>query len=127
MLKATDLCHEGGIKMTNSNFYFEEDINVQTVEEGKVTRRIKAHDGKMMMVEVYFENGAIGYNHVHDHEQSTYCLEGEFEFIIGEENKIIKTGDTVYIPPMVDHGCRLKSERGRLLDVFTPQREDFLK
>jgi quercetin dioxygenase-like cupin family protein len=113
--------------MAKSNFYYEQDIALQTVEEGKVTRKIKAHDGKMMLVEVNFENEAIGYNHVHEHEQSTYCLEGEFEFIIGEEIKIIKTGDSVYIPPMIDHGCVLKSAKGRLLDIFTPQREDFLK
>jgi quercetin dioxygenase-like cupin family protein len=113
--------------MVESNFYFDKDIAFQTVVEGKVIRQIKAHDGKMMLVEVYFENGAIGYNHVHEHEQCTYVLEGEFEFTVGEETKIIRTGDTIYMPPMVDHGCRLKSEKGRLLDIFTPQREDFLK
>lgn len=113
--------------MANSNFYFESEIPVQIVEEGKVSRRIKAHNGKMMLVEVYFQNGAVGYNHTHPHEQATYCLEGEFEFTIGEETRVIKAGDTVYIPPMADHGCVLKSETGRLLDVFTPQREDFLK
>ncbi|MBC7960168.1 MAG: cupin domain-containing protein, partial [Vallitaleaceae bacterium] len=67
-----------------------------------------------------------GKNHIHVHEQTTYCLEGEFQFIIGEEIKIIRAGDTVYIPSMIDHGCVLKSSYGRLLDVFTPQREDFL-
>jgi quercetin dioxygenase-like cupin family protein len=113
--------------MSESYFYYEQDIALQTVEEGKITRRIKAHDEKMMMVEVNFENGAIGYNHVHEHEQATYVLEGEFEFILGEERKIIKTGDTVYIPSMIDHGCLLKSVKGRLLDVFTPQRGDFLR
>lgn len=112
--------------MTASNFYFEKDIPLQVIEEGKKVRRIKAHDGKIMMVEVFFKNKAIGDNHTHEHEQATYCLEGEFEFIIGNERKIIKAGDTVYIPPMVDHGCILKSESGRLLDVFTPQRKDFL-
>mgnify|MGYP005841326939 CR=1 FL=1 len=112
--------------MEKSNFYFEEDIPFQTVEDGKIARKVKAHDGKMMMVEAYFENEAVGYNHTHSHEQTTYCLEGEFEFIIGEEKHRIKTGDTVYIPPMVDHGCVLISATGRLLDVFAPQREDFL-
>lgn len=113
--------------MADSNFYIEKDMPFEVLEEGKVMRRIKAHDGKVMMVEVNFENEAVGYNHTHEHEQATYCLEGEFEFIIGDESKIIKTGDTVYIPPMIDHGCILKTKRGRLLDVFTPQREDFLK
>jgi quercetin dioxygenase-like cupin family protein len=112
--------------LNNSNFYLEKDIELQVVEEGKITRKIKAHQGTMMMVEVHFENGAIGYNHTHEHEQAAYCLEGEFEFTIGDEMKVIRTGDTVYIPPMVDHGCVLKSASGRLLDVFTPQREDFL-
>lgn len=113
--------------MEHSNFYYEENIKIEVLEEGKVSRRIKAHDGKIMMVEVYFENGGVGSKHTHVHEQSTYCLEGEFEFTIGDEVKVISVGDTLYIPSMIEHGCVLKSVKGRLLDVFTPQREDFLK
>lgn len=110
-----------------SNFYLQDEIKEEIVVEGKIKRKIMAHDGKMMMVDVYFQDGAIGEEHVHKHEQATYCLEGQFEFTIGDEKKIIKTGDTVYIPSMVNHGAVLITPKGRLLDVFTPQRDDFLR
>ena len=50
---------------------------------------------------------------------------GEFEFSIGEHTKIVKGGDTVYIPPHVLHGAICKEE-GILIDVFSPIREDFM-
>lgn len=110
-----------------SNFFYEKDINIITLVEGKNYRRIKAHNENIMLVEVYFENGGIGEPHKHIHEQACYCLEGEFEFTIGDEIKTIGVGDTVYIPSNIEHGCRVLSKNGRLLDIFTPQREDFIE
>jgi quercetin dioxygenase-like cupin family protein len=90
-----------------------------------VTRRILAHQGGLMQVEVAFEAGAVGPLHSHPHEQLTYVLSGAFEFTIGDETRIVRTGDTLYKKPGVLHGCRC-IERGVLLDTFTPQRMDFL-
>jgi len=110
-----------------SNFYYEKDTALEVVEEGKCYRRIKAYDGKLMSVEVYFENGCVSAPHTHLHEQMTYCLEGEFEFNVGGEIKTVKKGDMIYMPSGILHNCRLLSDKGRLLDIFTPIREDFLK
>lgn len=110
-----------------SNFFYDKDIAMETLVSGKNYRKIKAHNDKLMLVEVYFENGGIGEEHTHFHEQATYCLEGEFEFTIGDEIKTIGVGDTICIPSNIRHGCRLLSEKGRLMDIFSPQREDFLK
>lgn len=109
-----------------SNFYYNADSSLITLEEGKNYRKILAHDGDVMLVEVFFEDYYDAPVHTHPHEQASYCLEGEFEFKIGDEVKIIKQGDTVYMPSDVPHGCRLLTPKGRLLDIFTPQREDFL-
>ena len=78
-----------------------------------------------MQVQVFFEQGAIGAMHSHPHEQLTYVLEGEFEFTIGGETRIVKAGDTLYKQPNIMHGCVCK-KKGALLDTFTPQRQDFL-
>ena len=110
-----------------SNFYYDCNEVLETLVEGQNFRKIKAHDGGIMLVEVIFENGGTGEPHKHIHEQASYCLEGEFEFTIGDETKKIGVGDTVYMPSNMIHGCRVLTERGRLLDIFTPQREDFLK
>lgn len=79
-----------------------------------------------MAVENHFETGAIGAMHSHPHQQLTYVLSGKFEFTIGDETHIVTAGDTLHKMPNVIHGCKCL-EAGVLLDVFTPQREDFLK
>ncbi|OQK48559.1 hypothetical protein XM76_c21156 [Vibrio vulnificus] len=74
---------------------------------------------------MHFETGAIGAMHSHPHEQLTYVLSGEFEFTIGDEKKIVKTGDTMYKEPNIEHGC-VCLEAGVLIDTFTPMRKDFV-
>ena len=93
---------------------------------GGLTRRVLAHGEDMMAVEVCFEKGAVGNMHTHPHVQISYVLEGSFEATIGEEKRIISVGDTYYTLPDVPHGV-VCLEKGRLLDVFTPERKDFLK
>ncbi|KAA5933135.1 cupin domain-containing protein [Pantoea sp. Bo_2] len=92
---------------------------------GGVTRRVLAHGGTMMAVEVRFEKGATGPLHHHPHEQLTYVLSGRFAFTIEGETREVGPGDTLYKAPDVVHGC-VCLEAGVLLDTFTPQREDFL-
>ncbi|MFV9669656.1 cupin domain-containing protein [uncultured Pantoea sp.] len=101
--------------------------NAQPVEDlGQgVTRRILAHGGSLMAVEVTFETGAIGPLHHHPHEQLTYVLRGRFAFTIDGETREVGAGDTLYKAPDVVHGC-VCLEAGVLLDTFTPQREAFL-
>jgi quercetin dioxygenase-like cupin family protein len=91
-----------------------------------VSRKIKAYDENMMIVEVYFEEGSIGKVHHHPHEQITYVLEGKFTFIIDGEETILTKGDSAYKQPNIKHGV-VCLEKGTLLDVFTPHREDFIK
>ncbi|MFK3661678.1 cupin domain-containing protein [Scandinavium sp. NPDC088450] len=106
-------------------FVFNNQTQLEEVGNG-VTRRILAHAGKMMAVEVHFEKGAIGPLHNHPHEQLTYVLSGEFEFTIADETHIVRAGDTLYKKPHVMHGC-VCLQKGVLLDTFTPIREDFLQ
>ncbi|AJQ93202.1 cupin domain-containing protein [Gynuella sunshinyii] len=106
-------------------FVYNKDVQLEDLGDG-VSRKIMAYSDNIMTVEVHFEKGAIGPLHSHPHEQLTYVLSGEFEFTIGDETKIVKTGDTLYKEPNIMHGCRCL-EAGVLLDNFTPVRKDFLK
>ena len=92
---------------------------------GGVSRKFLGWDNQIMMVKVKFEKGAEGKPHHHFHAQTTYCAEGKFEFIIGDEKKIVNAGDGVYLEPNVVHSA-LCMEEGILIDVFSPVREDFL-
>lgn len=106
-------------------FVFNESVALEDLGNG-VQRKILAHGGTMMGVEVRFETGAIGPLHSHPHEQLTYVLSGCFEFTIGDETHLVRAGDTLYKEPDIVHGCVCR-EAGVLLDTFTPQREDFLR
>ena len=92
---------------------------------GGVCRKILAHGEPLMAVEVCFEKGAVGARHTHEHIQIGYVLEGKFELRIGDEKTVIEAGDSYYTEPHLPHGV-VCLERGRLLDVFTPERKDFL-
>ncbi len=111
------------IKATKE-FWIEADTPWEPVAEG-LERQITGHDGKIMLVKAKFEKGAVGQLHKHYHSQVTYVASGEFEMTIGDEVRIIKAGDSYYIPPHVMHGCVCTSP-GLLIDVFSPAREDFL-
>ncbi|MGL1891211.1 MAG: cupin domain-containing protein [Spirochaetaceae bacterium] len=105
-------------------FVFNEKVELQDLGGG-IKRKVLAYCDKIMGVEVYFEKGAIGAKHSHPHVQLTYVLEGEFEFTIGDETRIVKKGDTLQKDPNIIHGC-VCLEEGVLFDVFTPHREDFI-
>ena len=107
------------------NYFMNSDIELEDLNNG-IKRKILAYNDNIMMVEAEFEKGAIGTMHSHPHEQCTYVLEGAFEFNIGGVKKVVRTGDTMYKEPHVVHGA-VCIEKGKLLDVFTPHREDFLK
>jgi quercetin dioxygenase-like cupin family protein len=112
--------------MSDVYFFPDAGLDLEAVEEGKVSRKIRARGGDMMMVEVYFETGSCGAEHRHVHEQVTYCLAGEFVFTVEGETVTLRTGDSLFFPSSALHGTTCISA-GRLLDIFTPQREDFLK
>lgn len=105
-------------------FTSESDTTFSSVAPG-VERRLLARGGSMMLVEVRFAADAVGPIHQHPHEQLTFVRSGCFRFTIGEETRVIRPGDSLHVPPNVSHGCHCL-EPGVLLDIFTPQREDFL-
>ena len=93
---------------------------------GGVGRKILARGGKLMMVEVCFEKGGIGVVHTHPHEQISYVHKGSFEFELDGKKEIVRAGDTIYVPSNIPHGV-VALEESVIVDIFTPQREDFLK
>ncbi|MBC2852483.1 cupin domain-containing protein [Cetobacterium sp. 2G large] len=105
-------------------FFKKENIEYEELGLG-VKRKILAHDKNLMIVEVHFDKGSEGAIHTHKHEQITYVLEGKFLFTVGEKIEEVKKGDSIYMPKNISHGAKCV-EKGVLLDIFTPQREDFL-
>jgi quercetin dioxygenase-like cupin family protein len=90
-----------------------------------VERRLVELGAQMMAVRVRFEEGAVGTVHHHPHEQLTVVSSGRFRFALGDQERVLQAGDTVFIPSGLPHGA-LALEPGELLDVFTPLRLDML-
>lgn len=92
---------------------------------GGLKRQMLGYNHELMAVKIWFDEGAIGYNHAHRHSQVTYIVEGEFHFNIDGVTKILKAGDSCFMQPYADHGATSPTG-GILIDTFSPPREDFV-
>ncbi len=91
-----------------------------------VKRKVLAYSRNLMNVELFFEKGAVGAMHSHPHEQIGYVIEGSLIFKEeGCKDVTLHAGDSYIVEPGVMHGIECLSEV-KLLDIFTPMREDFL-
>jgi quercetin dioxygenase-like cupin family protein len=108
----------------SGSFLLGAEIPWEDVETG-IKRKVFGYDEQIMMANVLFDKDAVGSLHNHPHSQVTHIVSGSFAVSIGEETKILNMGDSFYIPPMAMHGV-VCLEAGMLVDVFSPQREDFL-
>ncbi len=106
-------------------FIENEEISWEDVGTG-LRRKIMAYDENLMVVKVDFECGGVGTLHQHYHSQITHVESGRFEVEISGEKKVLNAGDAFYVPPNALHGA-VCLEKGTLIDVFSPMREDFLK
>lgn len=82
------------------------------------------HTGTMSFLYWNVEAGASIPVHSHHHEQVAHVLEGQFELTVAGETRILEPGLVAVIPPHVPHGGRAVTAC-RLLDVFTPERDDY--
>ena len=73
---------------------------------------------------VHIEPYTVLPSHSHPHEQCSYILEGEPEFILGGERRTMHPGELVVIPGGVEHSLIAGPQPVRLLDMFSPVRED---
>lgn len=92
---------------------------------GGITRKILSYDDQVMLVHVAFETGAVGAPHTHPHLQCTLVESGIFDVTIGGQTRRLNAGDTFFVPTNVLHGV-VNIAAGRLVDTFTPMREDFV-
>lgn len=99
--------------------------------DGKVTqldgssRRVIVSLPELMLVEFTFEKGGVGALHSHPHVQSSYVAEGVFEVTIDGVTETLSAGGAYIVPSGLVHGVKAL-EAGKLIDSFTPIRDDFL-
>jgi quercetin dioxygenase-like cupin family protein len=92
-------------------------------------QRIAVHTDNVMMVIFDFDDGpadAPDPMHSHPHEQISYIAHGKVLYLVGDERKTLEAGDMVTIAPNLPHAIQVLTPSARLVDAFTPVREDFL-
>ncbi len=110
--------------MSNPKLFAQPADDTLTRLDGS-TRRVILHLPELMLVEFSFEKGGIGRLHSHPHVQSSYIAEGVFDATIDGVTERIGAGGAYIVPSGVMHGV-VAVEAGRLIDTFTPRRDDFL-
>ncbi|HLW93279.1 MAG TPA: cupin domain-containing protein [Roseiarcus sp.] len=100
------------------------DIEPKTVLPGLHARF--AHSGAMSFVSWEMEAGSPFPRHSHPHEQVVHMFEGELEVTVEGVTTVLKPGMVAVIPPNAVHLGRALTDC-RLLDVFYPLRDDYMR
>ena len=105
-----------------------EEVPYEIVREG-LQRKI-IHTENLMTVLIDFTDGPWDEPeppHSHPHEQTSYVADGEIIFYCeGQPDQHLKAGDMYAAPSGKKHTVKLLTPKVRLVDSFTPLREDFL-
>jgi quercetin dioxygenase-like cupin family protein len=109
------------------------DFVVVTHEEGKesapengLKRRVLAYNDKLFLAEHEMVKGWMGTVHSHQHEQVVYVVHGHLKVTCQGRTVDVRAGDTFVVRGGVEHGASA-IEDSRVVDVFTPCREDYIR
>jgi quercetin dioxygenase-like cupin family protein len=107
--------------------YRWEDVPKEALKPDLSRRLITAE--RMMLAQVYLDQGCIVPQHAHENEQLTYILEGKLRFWLGEdESEVVDVaaGEVLHIPSNLPHKAEAL-EPTLDVDVFSPPRQDWLE
>ena len=93
----------------------------------QIRRRMVSGD-RVMVAQVYIDEGAVVPTHSHENEQFTYILEGALHFWLGEdgaEEVVVRKGEILHIPSWVPHKAKALEDTLDV-DIFSPPRQDWL-
>jgi quercetin dioxygenase-like cupin family protein len=89
-----------------------------------LTRRILAHNDRLMLAEHVMEAGSVFPRHSHPHEQLAYLISGHIRVFCAGQVFEARAGDSFVVRGGVEHEVHAL-ERSVALDIFTPPREDY--
>lgn len=107
-----------------SDYYPNADEMARHQPFAGVTLRTAACE-RMMLSMANLEAGTVVAEHSHPHEQVGVVLEGRALFVIGGEERTLGPGDLFRIPGGVFHRVTVLDRPARILDIFSPVREDY--
>jgi quercetin dioxygenase-like cupin family protein len=105
--------------------YFPDIENRQAKEIAPGVRIRTFWGNEMLLSHAELTANAVVPAHSHPHEQAGVVISGEFELTIGGETRWLKPGDTFIVPGGLEHGGRTGDTPARVLDIFSPVREEY--
>lgn len=93
--------------------------------EGGLKRVVLAYNDKLFLAEHEMVKGWVGTVHSHPHDQIVYVVQGHLRVTCQGKTFDVRTGDTFVVRGGVEHGASAM-EDSRVIDVFTPCREDYI-
>jgi quercetin dioxygenase-like cupin family protein len=63
--------------------------------------------------------------HSHPHEQLGIVIEGQIEFIVADQKQVLGPGEVYVIPGGVEHEARTFDQPVKVMDVFSPVRQEY--
>jgi len=90
-----------------------------------VTRRM-IHGENMTVARIRLNKGAVVPLHQHANEQISMVEYGKLRFLIAGEERIVKGGESLVIPPNAPHLVEAL-EDSLATDLFSPVREDWIR
>ena len=84
------------------------------------------HGETMTVARIRLRKGAVVPLHQHTNEQISMVESGLMRFVISGEERILRSGETLTIPPNAPHLVEAL-EDSRALDLFSPVREDWIR
>lgn len=79
----------------------------------------------LMLAVVDLDANAVIPPHRHVHEQGGIILEGEIEFTVAGEARRLHPGDLYIIPGDVEHSARVGAQPAKVMDIFSPVRQEY--
>ncbi|GAB2692216.1 cupin domain-containing protein [Mucilaginibacter koreensis] len=102
--------------------YSFSEISTKEIAPGYASKLIHTATNTLNFIDV--TAGSTVPLHSHPHEQCAFVLQGEFELTINGQPQRLTPGVFAIIPPNVPHSGKAITPC-RLLDVFSPVREDY--
>src|ERR1700730_1946972 len=97
----------------------------ESTPESGLKRRVLAYNDKLLLAEHEMRKGWVGTKHSNQHDQIGYVVLGHIRVTCQGNTFDARTGDTFVVRGGVQHGASA-IEDSRVVDVFTPCREDYI-
>jgi quercetin dioxygenase-like cupin family protein len=99
-----------------------EDIETKEIAPGYFSKLIHTANNTINFIEVKAGNTVP--RHKHMHQQCSFVIEGQFELTVNDVPQVLDSGLFAVIPGEVWHSGKAITDC-RLIDLFSPVREDY--